>query len=126
MRKIPIIFLDTHMSYPDCILKKAISITDKDNPYDKILEKAIEIINNGFKQELSLEECNINIENFLHNYNNILNENITHNRNLDVKRVVDFSEDSFMRYVLKYFYKDRTNLLTSSFGLLFAKRVWKG
>jgi hypothetical protein len=125
MRKIPIIFLDTHMSYPDCILKEAISITDKNNIYDKILEKAMEIINNGFKQELNLEECNINIENFLYNYNNILNGNITHNRNLNVKRVVDFSEDSFMRYVLKYFYKDRTDPSISSIGLLFAKRFWK-
>jgi len=125
IRKTPIIFLDTHFTYSDCILKEAIPITDKNDIYDKILEKAIEIINNGFKQELNLEECNINIENFLNNYNNILNENMTHSRNLNVKRVVDFSENSFMRYVLKYFYKDRTDPFLSSIGLLLAKRVWK-
>jgi hypothetical protein len=125
IRKTPIIFLDTHLIHSDCILKEAIPITDKNDIYDKILEKAIEIINNGFKQELNLEECNINIENFLYNYNNILNENMTHNRNLNVKRVVDFSEDSFMRNVLKYFYKDRTDISLSSIGLILAKRVWK-
>jgi hypothetical protein len=125
IRKTPIIFLDTHLIHSDCILKEAIPITDKNDIYVKILEKAIEIINNGFKQELNLEKCNIDIEDFLNNYNNILNENMTHNRNLNVKRVVDFSEDSFMRYVLKYFYKDKTDPLLSSIGLLLAKRVWK-
>ncbi len=109
MRTIPIIFLDTQASFPDSIVDEAIS-------YNMILKKVEKIIDNGITQEVNLE--NHKIENFIYKYNNILDSNLIHYRNLNVNQVVDFSENSFIRYVLKDVYKDKITLDKSKFSIL--------
>ena len=101
LRKIPIIFLKTKYCFPDSIIGKAIE-------YKDLMIYIKEIVDNNFQQDIDMQEHKI--EYFIKKHNEIIINNRNHTLNIIRDEVVDFSDESYLSFILKSVYANKTNI----------------